>query len=57
MPFSGRWFYGDALYIVDPWLLMALGGGLVGAAVAARRERPSRGRPAWDCWWRSSTSR
>lgn len=20
MPFSGRWFYGDALFIVDPWL-------------------------------------
>jgi inner membrane protein len=19
MPFSGRWFYGDALFIVDPW--------------------------------------
>lgn len=27
MPFDGRWFYGDALYIVDPWLwlLMAIG--------------------------------
>ncbi len=20
MPFSGRWFYGDALFIIDPWL-------------------------------------
>lgn len=28
MPFSGRWFYGDALYIVDPWLLLALGAGV-----------------------------
>ena len=25
MPFSGRWFYGDALYIVDPWLYLAAG--------------------------------
>lgn len=28
MPFSGRWFYGDALFIVDPWLWLALGLGL-----------------------------
>jgi inner membrane protein len=27
MPFSQRWFYGDALYIVDPWLYILLGGG------------------------------
>jgi inner membrane protein len=26
MPFSERWFYGDALYIVDPWLYLLLGG-------------------------------
>lgn len=25
MPFTGRWFYGDALFIVDPWLYLALG--------------------------------
>jgi inner membrane protein len=25
MPFSERWFYGDALYIVDPWLYLMLG--------------------------------
>ena len=24
MPFSGRWFYGDALFIVDPWLWVVL---------------------------------
>jgi inner membrane protein len=28
MPFSGRWFHGDALYIVDPWLSLALGAGV-----------------------------
>lgn len=27
MPFSGQWFYGDALFIVDPWLYLALGAG------------------------------
>ncbi|HPK72555.1 MAG TPA: metal-dependent hydrolase, partial [Vicinamibacterales bacterium] len=24
-PFSGRWFYGDALFIADPWLWLVLG--------------------------------
>ncbi len=28
MPLSGRWFYGDALYIVDPWLYLLLGVGV-----------------------------
>lgn len=42
MPFSGRWFYGDALYIVDPWLYLVLGGG---AFLAYRRwGRPDGGR-------------
>ncbi|HSR53888.1 MAG TPA: metal-dependent hydrolase [Acidobacteriota bacterium] len=26
MPFSGTWFYGDAVFIVDPWMWMLLGG-------------------------------
>ena len=33
MPFSGRWFYGDTLFIVDPWLWLALG---LGVALARR---------------------
>ena len=37
MPFSERWFYGDALYIVDPLLYVTLGAAFVGARVAARR--------------------
>ena len=28
MPFSQRWFYGDVLFIVDPWLWAALGIGV-----------------------------
>ena len=34
MPFSRRWFYGDTLFIVDPWLLLVLG---LGVALARRR--------------------
>ncbi len=26
MPFSDRWFYGDALFIIDPWVWLLLGG-------------------------------
>ena len=36
MPFSDRWFYGDALYIVDPWMYLVLGAGWW---LARRRER------------------
>jgi inner membrane protein len=34
MPFSERWFYGDSLFIVDPWLWLAVGGA---AFLGARR--------------------
>jgi inner membrane protein len=33
MPFSGRWFYGDSLFIIDPWLWGMLG---LGVALARR---------------------
>ena len=29
MPFSDRWFYGDTLFIVDPWLWIILGGAVM----------------------------
>jgi inner membrane protein len=29
MPFSGRWYYGDTLFIVDPWLWLVLGAGVM----------------------------
>lgn len=39
-PLSGRWFHGDAAFIVDPWLWLLLGGGLW---LARRRQSdPSR---------------
>ena len=37
MPFSGRWFYGDALFIIDPWLWLTL---VVGMVVSRVRARP-----------------
>src|SRR5215210_5776346 len=39
MPFSDRWFYGDALYIVDPWLYLFLG---LGWWLAKKTTRPAR---------------
>lgn len=42
MPFSERWFYGDALFIVDPWLYLALG---LGWWRSARRERAGAAQP------------
>jgi inner membrane protein len=39
MPFAGQWFYGDTLFIVDPWMWLALAMGLV----AGRGRKPARG--------------
>ena len=36
-PFSRRWFYGDALFIVDPWVWIALAVGVGWSAVRRRR--------------------
>lgn len=36
MPFSDRWFYGDAVFILDPWLWLSLG---LGAFLARRGRR------------------
>lgn len=29
MPFDGAWFYGDALFVVDPWIWLLLGASVV----------------------------
>lgn len=42
MPFSERWFYGDALFIVDPWVWLLLGG-----VVALTRATTRRSILAW----------
>jgi len=41
MPFSGRWFYGDTWFIMDPWVWLVLA---LGVWLSARRG--ARGRPA-----------
>ncbi|MDQ3699047.1 MAG: metal-dependent hydrolase, partial [Gemmatimonadota bacterium] len=46
MPFDGRWFYGDALFIIDPWLWIALGAGVVAARARQRRGTTRPYRPA-----------
>lgn len=43
MPFSQRWFYGDALYIIDPLLYAVFGGGIL---IARRKQRPRAARLA-----------
>jgi inner membrane protein len=40
MPFSERWFYGDTIFIIDPWIWMALG---IGVYLSRRRIRLRRG--------------
>lgn len=42
-PFDWRWFYGDAVFIIDPWLWLTLG---VGVWLARRRGRPAPARVA-----------
>lgn len=42
-PFSSRWFYGDALFIINPWILAMLVGGVW---LSLRWER--RGVPRWQ---------
>jgi inner membrane protein len=39
MPFSSRWFYGDSVFIIDPWLWLSLG---LGVFLARRYSRPAR---------------
>lgn len=46
MPASGRWFYGDALFIVDPWLYLALGVGWWGSWRREAKGRAHASRPA-----------
>jgi inner membrane protein len=42
MPFDGTWFYGDAMFIVDPWLWL-----LGAAAVVSSRTRGPLGMAVW----------
>jgi inner membrane protein len=46
MPFDGTWFYGDALFIIDPWIWLTLGGVLY---VSYSNRRLSQVR--WAVFW------
>ena len=46
MPFSNRWFYGDALFIVDPILYLMFGVAIVWSRIGIARAQPSPSRPA-----------
>jgi inner membrane protein len=43
MPISGQWWYADTLFIVDPWIWLALGAGIW---VSRRRQQPLPARSA-----------
>jgi inner membrane protein len=51
MPFDGRWFYGDALFIIDPWVWLVLGGALF---LAHSQSRSSLAR--WTVFWVIATA-
>ncbi|MDQ3907086.1 MAG: metal-dependent hydrolase, partial [Acidobacteriota bacterium] len=36
LPWSGRWYYGDLVFIVDPWLWLVLGGAVFLATATTR---------------------
>ena len=42
MPFDGTWFYGDALFVVDPWVWL-----LLGTSVVLARSTSPVGAAAW----------
>jgi inner membrane protein len=48
MPLKGDWYYGDTLFIVDPWLWLVLGVGVLASSGgrSARGLRAAGGRPA-----------
>lgn len=46
MPFSHRWFYGDAVFIVDPWLWLVLAAGVGWGAFRERQGAARAGVPA-----------
>ncbi|MFY9824726.1 MAG: metal-dependent hydrolase [Thermoanaerobaculia bacterium] len=46
MPFRDVWYHGDVLFIVDPWIWLALGIGWLGSLLLARRGSSAAERPA-----------
>jgi inner membrane protein len=46
MPLSGEWFYGDTLFIVDPWVWLALSVGLFSSLRRQKKKHAAPGTPA-----------
>ncbi len=46
MPFSAEWFYGDTLFIIDPWVWLALALGLYLSLERRRAQQPKTSNPA-----------
>ena len=44
MPLSPQWFYGDAVFIVDPWLWLMFAAGVIARQTWLRRTRSPRSR-------------
>jgi inner membrane protein len=42
-PFSSQWFYGDALFIIDPWLLV-----IMAASIWISLKQQRKGSPRWE---------
>jgi inner membrane protein len=47
MPFSGEWFYGDTLFIIDPWVWLALSLGLYYSLRREKARRADAAKPVW----------
>ncbi|HEX5734165.1 MAG TPA: metal-dependent hydrolase [Blastocatellia bacterium] len=41
LPFSSRWYYGDLAFVVDPWIWLILGSGVVWLTTSAAAARPN----------------
>jgi inner membrane protein len=48
MPLSDEWFYGDTLFIIDPWVWLALSVGVLSSVRRHKKNRPSPETPAWQ---------
>lgn len=53
MPFVNRWYYADGLFIVDPWIWVVLGAGVV---LARRGKRDGGTGKGWPGAWRRSAA-
>lgn len=51
MPFDGRWFYGDALFVIDPWFWL-----LAGGAAFLTFSRSKLARVRWGVFFAAATA-